>query len=130
MKLLEISLAEANEFLAGAPDSGHWQTLSIERKRAALDLAVAAIEALGYRLPEEPNYIVRAAICMEALARTDAGQIGAHKAAASGVSAAANGHASERYASGGGKDGLWSRTAASLLRPYALRSAEIGGPRR
>ncbi len=130
MKKIEVSLAEANEFLAGVPDSGHWPTLSIERKRGALDLAFAAVEALGYRLPEKPNYIVRAAICMEALARTDAQCIGARKAAASGVSAAAIGHASERYASGGGPDGLWSRTAASLLRPYALRSAEIGGPRR
>ncbi len=126
---IEISLAEANEFLGGVPDSGHWQTLPIEQKRGALNIAAAAVEALGYSLPEEPNYIVRAAICLEALARTDAGQIGARKAAASGISAAAIGHASERYDSGA-SEGLWNKTAASLLRPYALRSAAIGGPGR
>ncbi len=131
MKKLEISLAEANEFLAGVQDAGHWQTLSIERKRGALDMAVLAIEALGYRLPEEPNYVVRAAICLEALSRTDAEQIGARKAAAAGIAAAAIGHASERYAANaGGAERLWNKTAASLLRPYALKSAAIGGPGR
>ncbi len=127
MKKIEISLAEANEFLFGAPDAGHWQALSIERKRGALDLAAAVVGALGYRLPERPNYIVRAAICLEALARTDAGRIAARKAAESGLAAAAAGHASERYASGKA-DGLWDETAKKLLRPYALSGAPIAGP--
>ncbi len=128
MKKLVISLAEANEFLSGVQDSGHWHTLSIEKKRSALDLAVISVEALGYRLPEEPNYVVRAAICLEALSRTDAGQIAARKAADSGIEAAAMGHASERYAATG-VQGLWNKTAASLLRPYALRTAAIGACR-
>ncbi len=128
MKKIEISLAEANEFLMGAPDSAHWQPLTLAEKRGALDLAAAAVESAGYRLPEKPNYIVRAAICLEALARTDAGRIAARKAADSGVAAASAGHASERYASKRA-DGLWHSTARNLLRPYALKKAQIGRAR-